>query len=287
VGAAEALIGVDAVVNLSGEPVADKRWTNERKSLISDTRVLGTRRLAEATLKHGQSIRTFVQGSAIGSTVTAPTKRCPRTARREPASRRCGRGLGGELRPLAERRPDVRVATVRTGIVLARHGGALRRCCRCSRVGRRKARAGRQWNELDPHRRHRRIVPACARFAATGVLEGVAPQPVPNREFTKSLCRSLRVMENAPVPSLAIRALYGEMGGIVLESAKVEPRRTLASGYRYRFESIAQAFAGLLAPLQGSTREKVAEQWVPHPPERHLAVFSATRGIWRSSLRNP
>lgn len=108
---------------------------------------------------------------------------------------------------------------------------------------------------------------------AAGVLEGVAPQPVTNRDFTASLCRSLRVRESAPAPAVAIKALFGEMGGIVLESAKVEPRQSLASGFRYRFESIDRAFDDLLTPLQGSTREKVSEQWVPHAPEELWPFF--------------
>jgi len=108
---------------------------------------------------------------------------------------------------------------------------------------------------------------------AAGVLEGVAPQPVTNREFTKSLCRSLQVFENAPAPAVAIKALFGEMGGIVLESARIEPNQALASGYRFRFESIDRAFDDLLTPLQGSTREKVSEQWVPHAPEEIWPFF--------------
>jgi len=63
------------------------------------------------------------------------------------------------------------------------------------------------------------------------------------------------------------------MGGIVLESAKIEPRRTLASGFRYRFESTDPAFDDLVAPLRGSTREKVSEQWVPHAPEDIWTYF--------------
>jgi ligand-binding SRPBCC domain-containing protein len=116
---------------------------------------------------------------------------------------------------------------------------------------------------------------------AAGVLEGVAPQPVTNREFTKALCRSLRVLENAPAPELAIRTLYGEMGGIVLESAKLEPRQTLASGFRYRFSSIHDAFENLLAPLRGATREKVSEQWVPHAPEAIWPYFCDERNLER------
>ncbi len=278
---AEALLGVDAIVNLAGEPVAEKRWSNEQKGLIRDTRVLGTRHLARAVLNHGQNIKVFVHGSAIGfygdrgdETLTAGSAK--------------GSGFladvvedwEAELHPLTERRPDVRVALVRTGIVLARQGGALAKMLplfRESTAGR--LGSGKQWmgwihiDDIAGLFLHALDSPA------TGVLEGVAPQPVTNREFTKTMCRSLRVLENAPVPSLGIRALYGEMGGIVLESAKIEPRATLASGFRYRFESIDQAFADLLTPLQGSTREKVAEQWVPHAPAKIWPYFCDERNL--------
>ncbi len=278
---AEALLEVDAIVHLAGEPVAEKRWTNERKRLILDTRVLGTRRLVQAVLSHGADVKCFVQGSAIGfygdrgdAALTAAS----------------GKGTGfladvveaweAELHPLTKGRPQVRVAIVRTGIVLARHGGALAKMLpmfRESAAGR--LGSGQQWMSwihiddivgLFLHALDSRVA---------GVLEGVAPQPVTNRDFTKSLCRSLQVFENAPAPAIAIRALFGEMGGIVLESARVEPIRALASGYRFRFESIDQAFDDLLTPLQGSTRELVSEQWVPHAPERIWPFFCDERNL--------
>jgi ligand-binding SRPBCC domain-containing protein len=73
--------------------------------------------------------------------------------------------------------------------------------------------------------------------------------------------------------------LYGEMGGIVLESAKIEPRRTLASGFRYRFDFIDPAFADLLTRLRGAIREKVSEQWVPHAPEDIWPYFCDERNL--------
>ena len=143
----EALLGADAIVHLAGEPVAEKRWTNEQKRLILETRVLGTRRLVQAVLNHGPDIKSFVHGSAIG--FYGDRADAPLTA----AS---AKGTGyladvveaweAELRPLAERRPDVRAAIVRTGIVLARHGGALARMLplfRASAAGR--LGSGRQW----------------------------------------------------------------------------------------------------------------------------------------------
>ena len=278
---AQALIGADAIVHLSGEPVAGKRWTNEHKRLILDTRVLGTRRLVQAALSHGRNVKAFVHGSAIGFYGDRAD---------ETLSAASAKGTGfladvveaweAELRPLPERRPDVRVAVVRTGIVLARQGGALAKMLplfRASAAGR--LGTGKQWMSWIHIDDIVGLFLHALDSQATGVLEGVAPQPQTNREFTKSLCRSLQVLENAPAPSVAIKALYGEMGGIVLESAKVEPRRTLASGFRYRFESIDRAFADLLTPLRGATREKVSEQWVPHAPEKIWPYFCDERNL--------
>jgi hypothetical protein len=278
---AQALLEIDAIVHLAGAPVAEKRWTNERKRLILDTRVLGTRRVVEAVLNHGPSVRTFVHGSAIGfygdrgdATLNAAS----------------ARGTGfladvvdaweAELRPLAERRTDVRAAIVRTGIVLARHGGALAKMLpmfRESAAGR--LGSGQQWMSWIHIDDIVGLFLHALDSRGAGVLEGVAPQPVTNRNFTKSLCRLLQVFENAPAPAVAIRALFGEMGGIVLESARVEPSRALASGYRFRFESIDRAFDDLLTPLRGSTRELMSEQWVPHAPERIWPFFCDERNL--------
>jgi uncharacterized protein (TIGR01777 family) len=276
-----ALAGVDAIVNLSGEPVAGKRWTDAQRALIRDSRVLGTRRLVEAALAHGPHIKAFVQGSAIGFYGDRAD---------ETLSADSAKGTGflpdlveaweAELRPLSDRRPDLRLVRVRTGIVLARQGGALAkmlplfRACAAGRLG-----SGKQWMSWIHIDDIVGIFLHALDSQAAGILEGVAPQPVTNREFTTSLCRTLRVLENAPVPGLAIRTLYGGMGGVVLESAKIQPLRTLASGYRYRFESIDQAFADLLAPLQGSMREKVSEQWVARAPEEIWPYFSDERNL--------
>lgn len=278
---AEALAGVDAIVNLAGEPVAGKRWSDTQKALIHDSRVLGTRRLVAAALSHRPHLTAFVQGSAIG--FYGDRGDAPLHAHSAQGTGFLADVVGAweaELGPLTRERPDVRVCVVRTGIVLARQGGALAKMLplfRESAAGR--LGSGKQWMSWI----HIDDIAALFLHAldsrAKNVLEGVSPQPMTNRAFTKSLCRSLGVRENAPVPSLALRAIYGEMAEVVLHSAKVEPRRTLASGFRFRFESLDHAFADLLTPLQGSTREKVSEQWVPHAPEAIWPYFCDERNL--------
>ena len=278
---AEALAGVDAVVHLAGEPVAERRWTAVQKALIRDTRVLGTQRLVAAVLAHGARVRVFVHGSAIGyyadrgeATLHA------NSAKGEGFLANLVDEWEAQVRPLAERRPGMRVAIVRTGVVLARHGGALARMLplfRASAAGR--LGSGRQWMSWIHLDDVVRLFVHALDSRAAGVLEGVAPRPVPNREFTTALCRALGVVENAPAPALAIKALYGEMGAVVLDSARIEPRRTHASGFRFRFESVDDALADLVTPLRGGTREKLSEQWVPQAPEAIWPYFCDERNL--------
>ncbi len=263
---AEALREVDAVVNLAGEPVADTRWTTARKALIRDSRVHGTRQLVRAVQEHGASVATFVQGSAIG---------CYGDRGDERLTAASPKGTGfladvvqaweAELRPLAEQRPQLRVPVVRTGIVLAREGGALAemlpmfRLAAAGRLG-----TGRQWMSWIHLDDIVSLFLHALDAAPSGILEGVAPQPATNQQFTTALCRSLGVIENLPAPSLAIQALFGERAAIVLGSTRLEPLATQASGFRFRFEAVEQALDDLLAPLRGGVRMRVWEQWLPH-----------------------
>jgi hypothetical protein len=277
----EALAGVNAIVHLAGEPVAGKRWSDAQKRLIRDSRVLGTRQVVAAAVQHGSALEAFVHGSAIGYFGDRGDLAVDGGS---------GRGGGflallteaweGELRPLAAERARVRVATVRTGVVLARQGGALARMLplfRESLAGR--VGSGRQWMSWIHLEDIVELFLHALDAPVSGVLEGVAPGAVTNREFTAALCRALDVAVSAPVPALALRALYGEMGSVVLESTRVRPRRTLASGFRFRYDAIDAALADLVGPLRRATREKLTEQWVPQAPEAIWPFFCDERNL--------
>lgn len=272
---AAALRGVDAVVNLAGEPVADTRWTAAKKALIRDSRVQGTRQLVRAVLQDGAAVAVLVHGSAIGYYGDRGDQRLAAASRK-------GSGFladvvqdwEAELRPLAELRPALRLPVVRTGIVLAREGGALAQMLPLFRVGAAgRLGSGRQWMSwihLDD------IVGLFLHAldgAPSGILEGVAPQPATNRQFTAALCRALGVLENLPAPAPAVRALFGERADVVLASQRVEPQAALASGYRFAFETVEPALDALLAPLRGGQRLQVWEQWLPHTAEELWPFF--------------
>jgi len=272
---AAALADVDAVVHLAGEPVADARWNASKKALIRDSRVLGTRQLVRAVIEHGAGVRVFVHASASGF-------HGERGDERLTAASTKGHGFlpdvveawEAELLPLRQHRPDLRVPVVRNGIVLAREGGTLAemlplyRLAAAGRLGR-----GRQWMSWIHLDDIVRLFLHALDSKATGALEGVAPQPATNREFTASLCRALGVLESLAVPPWAIQTLFGERAAIVLGSMRLEPAATLASGFEFRFTTLAAALDDLLVPLRGGVWERRWEQWLPHRPQAVWPFF--------------
>lgn len=273
---AAALRDVQAVLHLAGEPVAAARWTEARKALIRDSRVLGTRQLVRAVLEHGAAVQTFVHGSASGYWGEQGDAHVD--AASGPGSgflAEVVRDWEAELQPLAAQRPSLRVPVVRTGIVLAREGGALAEMLPLFRLSAAGALGdGRQWMSwIHLHDIVGLLLHALDRPTARGVLEGVAPQPVANREFTSTLCRALGVVQNLAAPRPVIQALFGQRAAIVLGSTRAVPRATLASGYVFRFAALQAALEDLLAPLREGTWQREWLQWMPHTPQAVWPFF--------------
>lgn len=272
---AQAMRGVEAVINLAGAPVAEGRWTAARKALILDSRVGSTRRLVDAVLAHGAKLKVFVHGSALGYYGDRGDERLTAGSSKGPGFLAdVVQKWEAELAPLYQRGTALRVPVVRTGIVLAREGGALAEMLpmfRLSAAGR--LGSGRQWMSWIHLDDIVGLFIHALDSAASGILEGAAPRPVTNREFTTALCRSLGVIENLPVPAPAVQLLFGEKAEIVLGGTRLEPAATLACGYRFRFESVEEALADLLSPLLGGTYLRVWEQWVPRAPEALWPFF--------------
>lgn len=275
---------IEGVVHLAGEPIAEGRWTDQRKRALRDSRVDLTTRLAKLARGKMSSLRVFVQGSATGfygdradEELDASTLGghgfLPDLVRDWEAAAEAING-SGEVK--------ARLVTVRTGVVLSRHGGALAKMLPIFRksLGARLGLTGGQWMSWI----HLTDIVGILRWAlenptVRGVLEGVAPEPVRNRDFTDGLCRNLGVLQGPPVPELALRALYGEMASILMESCRVLPRRTLELGYHFQFPNFSSAIEELVAPLRNRTYEKREEQWVPVPVEKLWPYFCDEKNL--------
>jgi uncharacterized protein (TIGR01777 family) len=241
------LQGLDAVVHLAGENIS-QRWTREKKVRIRDSRVKGTRLLAESLARLSRPPAVLVSASAVGYYGDCGDQ----VLREESPS---GRGFLSEVcreweaatEPAA--RKGIRVVNLRTGVVLSARGGALARMLLPFRLGLGgRIGTGKQylsWIALDDLVGV--IVHALTHDALQGPVNAVSPNPVTNLEFTKILGRVLHRPTLFAIPAFALRLVFGRMvDELLLASARVEPARLLESGYVFRYPELEGALRYLL-----------------------------------------
>lgn len=245
------LDGAEAVVNLVGEGIADRRWTVARKAAIRDSRILATRRLVEAMRDCRRPPRALVNASAVGYYGARD---------RTPVDEGAAPGTGflpdtcraWEAEAMAASEFGVRVVRIRTGVVLAREGGALpkmalpvRLCLGC-RLG--SGRQGLSWIHLDDL--VALFAEAVRDTAWEGPFNGTAPGPIDNAAFTGLLARRLHrplLPVPGPLTAAALKLGLGEMAdALLLQGAFVVPTRALAHGFTFRHTEAGEALEGLV-----------------------------------------
>ena len=235
----------DVVIHLAGEPIA-QRWTAEAKRRIRESRVAGTSNLVEALGRLPHRPEALICASAIGYYGSRGDEILTESSAP-------GSGFLPEVCVAWEREAQaaeafgMRVVRVRTGIVLDSNGGALVRMLPPFRMGvGGRLGTGRQWMSWI----HLEDLAALFQFAVEsqvrGPLNAVAPHPVTNADFTRELALALRRPAMFPVPEFALRLLFGEMAGVLLDSQRVAPAAAEAAGFRFRFPQLAAALAALL-----------------------------------------
>jgi uncharacterized protein (TIGR01777 family) len=245
---ASRLDGVDAVVHLAGENIAAGRWTPARKAEIRRSRVDGTRNLCEVLARLPRPPKVLVSASAIGlygdrGAEILTEESVPGTGFLTDVCREWEAATGPASRA------GIRVVNLRFGMALSPRGGALQKLLLPFRLGMGgRIGDGRQftsWIALDDA--VGAIHHALCEDALHGPVNAVAPNPVSNAEFTRTLARVLRRPTLLPVPAFAARLAFGEMAdALLLAGARVMPARLQASGYRFRFPDLESALRHLL-----------------------------------------
>jgi len=243
----ESVSGFDAVIHLAGESIAG-RWSAAKKARIRDSRVMGTRHLAAALAQAKNKPQVFVCGSAIGyygdrGDELLNEKSAP------------GAGFLAEVcreweaatQPAAD--AGIRTVQIRTGVVLSSKGGALGKMLMPFKLGLGgRIGSGRQWMSwIDVGD----MVGAIHHILKTDQLRGpvnmVAPNPVTNVEFTRTLASVLRRLAIFPVPSFVVKLAFGEMGSdVLLAGQRVEPAQLARTGYSFRFPDLRASLENVL-----------------------------------------
>ena len=243
----EAIEGVDALINLAGEPIDARRWSEEQKRSIRDSRVITTRHLVDGLRVGHKKPAVLVNSSAVGFYGDRGDEQLEETS---PAGRGFMSDVCEEWEREASRAGDlgIRVVLVRTGVVLSAEGGALRKMLGPFRLGLGgPLGSGRQW---FPWIHVKDIVGifhhALVTSNLSGAMNGVAPQEVSNAEFTRQLAAVLHRPAFLPVPEMALRVLMGEMSSVLFGSQRVVPKAALGSGYEFQFPALRPALENLL-----------------------------------------
>jgi len=247
----QAVESVDAVVHLAGRNVA-ARWTEKTKREIFDSRVTGTRVLAEAVAESYRRTgkpKTFVAASAIGYY----GNRGDEILTEESSS---GGGFLAEVvrrweeAAGAAKAAGVRVVQPRIGVVLSRNGGALEKMLLPFRMGAGgKIGSGEQWMSwIAMTDLVRILLRALDDETMSGTYNAVTPQPVRNRHFVKALGAALHRPAILPMPAFAIKAIFGQMGvETILSSGRVIPVRLQDAEFRFEYPELELALERILS----------------------------------------
>lgn len=239
---------LDAVINLAGAPIADRRWSSARKQLLWRSRVQLTEQLVSWMAGLSRRPAVLISGSAVGRYGDGGEQLLREedaAAANDFASQLCE---AWEQRALAARSLGIRVVLVRTGLVLARDGGFLQRAILPLHLGvLGRMGSGRQWMpwiHLDDQ--VALIDFLLHRDSAQGPYNACAPQPVRNAVFSECLAQAVPTRLQWPFPEPLLRAGFGELSGMLLAGQHCLPYRLEAEGFRFRFPELKPALADLL-----------------------------------------
>jgi uncharacterized protein (TIGR01777 family) len=241
----------DAVIHLAGENVFGKRWSDPFKKVLRDSRVLGTQNVVEALSRQPRnadgSPKVLLNASAIGYYGPHQDEELTEDS---PAGNDFLARLCVEWEEAARRAEGygIRVAMVRVGVVLGKEAGALSKLLTPFRLGvGGPVGNGKQWMSwIHQDDLAGLFVFALENAAATGPINGTAPHPVTNRDFSRALGRALHRPAFLPMPVFMLRLMLGEVAGVIATGQRVLPKRALGLGYPFRFPTLDEALKDLL-----------------------------------------
>ena len=238
---------IEAVVNLAGEPLADGRWTAQRKQEFRDSRIGTTQRLLKWMEAQPQRPRVLVSGSAIG--YYGPRDDAPvnedAPAGNDFAAQLC---RDWEAEALRAQALGLRVCTVRIGVVLGKDGGALAKMLPPFKLGAGGPMGdGRQWMSWVHRQDLLRLILWLLEHEHTqGAYNGTAPTPLRNRDFAHTLGKVLHRPALLTTPAIALKLMFGEMSALLLTGQQVVPVRAQAEGFVFEHPELEAALRDLL-----------------------------------------
>lgn len=242
----QSIAGCDGVVNLAGAPIAETRWTPDRKTEILESRQLGTQKIVEAIAQANPKPQVLINSSAIGYYGTSETATFDETS---PPGNDFLAQVCQAWENEAQKVKDsgTRLVIIRTGIVLGMGGAIGKMITPFKMFAGGPIGSGRQWFAWI-HRDDlvNLIITALRRPELEGVYNATSPNPVRMAEFCQTLGQVMHRPSWLPVPGFALELLLGDAAKVILEGQQVLPKRTLASGFTYKYPTLKPALEQIL-----------------------------------------
>lgn len=268
------LAGHDAVVHLAGEGIADQYWTKNRKLELWNSRVLGTKNLVTAlsSLPPTEKPKVFISSSAIGFYQSIHEA--------QDEESHSSNGFLSELCAEWEKSAKeaetkgIRTVILRTGLVLSKKGGIL------SKAGLLMLGTGKQWMSwIHIEDIIHFILYAIENQKLNGHYNLTAPYPITHEEFTQSVAKTIGFPITLPVPASVLKIALGEMSSMILANQKVLPTKTLASGFKFKFEKIEDAIKDLIEGASILDHYFSVRQFIPRGKSEVFSFFGKAENL--------
>lgn len=239
----------DVVINLAGEPIANKRWNDKQKQKIFNSRIDMTEKLISYFETLESKPKLLISGSAIGYYGVDKTEHVIDEKEQGDNSFSSELCQKWEAVALKAEKLGIRTCLLRTGIVLGKNGGALSKMllpfkiCLGGRIGH-----GKQWMSWIHIDDLIGIILYCiSHNNLTGAINGTAPKPVTNQMFTKTLALLLKRPTLLPMPAIVVKLLMGQMGEeLLLAGKKIVPKKALDAGYTFKYKTLEEALLNVV-----------------------------------------
>jgi uncharacterized protein len=238
----EAFDGVDVVINLMGEGIADKRWDENQKKKIHDSRIVATSNLVEVMKGLTKKPSAFISASAVGIYGNRGNEEINESSSTADdfLARIC---KDWEESALKAKNLGLRTAIIRIGVVIGKDGGALKKMLPIFKLGAGgPVGSGKQfmsWIHVDDIAGM--FVRAGKDSSIEGIYNGTSPYPATSKDFARELGKVLHRPAFAPAPAIALKIVFGEMSQVLLDGQKVLPTKFKEKKFSYRYPTLEMA----------------------------------------------
>jgi uncharacterized protein (TIGR01777 family) len=244
---AKAFEGVEGVIHLSGENVADKLWTDEQKKVLYDSRIDSTRTIINAIETYKPNLKGFVSTSAIG--IYGDTKDEVATETYTDLANDYLGSICQAWERQVTNKKDVlpRTSIIRVGMVLGKSGGALKKMDFpfSMNIGGNLGSGKQYMSWIHIEDLANLYIEALVNDKYEGIINGVAPEARRNKDFTKSLGKAMGKLTLFPMPAFIIEAVFGDLSTILLTNQHIQSNKAIENGFKFNFPKLDSALQNI------------------------------------------